>query len=155
MEPETLKKGRCSVSAGATCLSVPPQGHVSKSEHPVWCLSARTDCRSTKASQSVTEAWLPLGPVRQWVWLPAAGCLAPPGQARAHCRLKSKCVCVREQTVLDKLGWGVGGARWWEGSSEKNPVKFSPACARFHRPFLAKDKKQPSCQMTAREKRRA
>lgn len=62
-EARNTIKGHCRVSADATGLSVPPQGHVLKTDQPVWFVCAVTDCRSTKASKSVTEAQLPSGPV--------------------------------------------------------------------------------------------
>lgn len=62
-EARNTIKGHCRVSADATRLSVPPQGHVLEPEQPVWFVCAVTDCRSTKASKSVREARLPSGPV--------------------------------------------------------------------------------------------
>lgn len=140
-------KGRCSVPAGATsqCATSRPR---LKIRPPRLVFQRKNRLQEheglTKVSQrpGCLQA-LSRHPVVHRFRLRAAGCLAPPGLARARSRLKSKSICVREQTeqtVLNKLG---GLARWWEGSRKNNPVKvFSSLRLPSPSSSLAKDKKQ-------------
>lgn len=151
-------KGHCSVSADATCLIVPPQGHVLKTDQPVWFVCAVTDCWSTKASKSVTEARLPSGPV---VPSHRAPILSPSSRLFGTTRSGS---CTQSSEIKVYLCQGAnrpnsleqgGVSKVVGGRLRKNPVKFfSSLCLISPSFFLAKDEKQQSCQMTVREKRR-
>lgn len=131
-EARNTVKGHCRVSADATCLSVPPQGHLLKTDQPVWFVCAVTDCRSTKASKSVTEARLPSGPV---VPSHRAPILSPSSRLFGTTRSGS---CTRSSEIKVYLCQGAnrpnsleqgGVSKVVGGRLRKNPVKFSPACA--------------------------